>query len=1553
MDDFLADRYLWDAIYHVFFGEAIVAEFFVNKIDKEKLCKNIKVFYEIEPENDANFYARYFIDCILGLHDKIDKERKKKYGKELTFNYMKRAKDQVIQGLLPYITKSKKPENITNKEAHNLSFFLLLLRDTYPGAFETFYEELYPLIKEIGNERLSLALGPMFFSLLKKPPQKSFFENYQIDINSIPDLFKSALIMTSSEACNELQRKITNMFQYPNKFPYIADDVFTCVNTVISTNSTFTDLLKQLFIEYLASGDYDLIIQNMKPFLMIVPYFIIGHYDFVSANIHEVSSLLLQKYPPSAAAGLVLRIRNDAKLLELVSFLTGQENSLTPADLYDKSIVYYLQYTLGNPEILNYASLKYYMITDKTAETDFDFIRMYSVFRIFFSVFNNPQTHAKKILDNMNEYLVSIKNKENREKIALDLFSLIFLKNKKNQFIFTTFLAKILLRMIAPLTTNKYVQNANTLIQKTPFWQKDPPFISFFTRDPSDIFEAIRTKNWQTANELTSCIPYYRKIYILAHSVDAFINENDVTHVPEEAQKHISQVKLEVSLSTFPNNLIESMREQHKEYEQLLEKRSEGNPIDALQSTKWSPVSKYVDSFYNAIDLDPYLETIKVSPKLHDFSSYLNEYRHMTNTNKFDFIGALENAFNHGRVDYATKLASMCNKDLMEIILNNRGRFYITTDFIKDKYKKYPLEMIALAVTEVDPIIINQFDGINDCLRKFVSPNNMQAAKKTQQQKLNKLMKMVESDECDVSAIDDIVYTIPARDIIEKLLEKESFNSASIKLLSLVDYEATEEERGKILDIILKYTLTIEKGSSIDITRKLLAKSKSLAIRYMKSLSFEEAEDAIVDAFSRMSEEPLFISKLVSEFQEHFLNLLAKFGRTEKFIPLFLHDCPEGQRNILEAFVNLPQVIYTNCENLDSDEVIRVLLEHRDAIFQLTDVQKPILNDERLMKLVKTFSTPIQVFKAISFLKPFFEDTRMLEEYTKEFVAKLIRTINVDSIEAEDKSRQTVLLAVKIWNIFGDSEKLLILRRLVEYSPFIRFGFTYNFSSFGTEEFGEYLVSACLKADLTEMAAVVCKAYDTPSDYLTAHTAFKQFILNLFSDAKKNDFSQTFRIEKFRVKGWGENTKPFYDGTLHFISPILKISSFPATMLQRIIKADLSDITKNPMKYKASIWNYTNETVAVLLELSKGIRNAQITSKSENDKLNQQRATHAQFFIQRHCELPNAISILVSIGNYSAAYQSLWRIDSEREREEAFIHQFFLPGIAEENSRNFIAFIKSQDPTLQLTSSLWDHLQELMQKKGCIQGLVFVYEFRNYLEDMALNALSLFTTAKTLNDKYVLIGKTFAALDNARRCRSGEMTLTPPFKASNISTEELNETFELVSLQLRFCQFCFESGKVACTDDMDLIHNPDSAALMAASLMLDGNENQLYESICEITNVSHNEVVAKAVDILCERQPLDSLNYLSGLKKKNYDLSIELMIKVIKQLSLGPMFMFIPQFITLEDDLRKRAMLFIDFDFLPHAYEIIFENKFDDLMPFVGYRASQTGNSMTLLNFTK
>lgn len=1518
------DRSTWDSIYHALFNETLLFNLFYSLGDKEIIIRNLHNYFKIENKSDENFYRRYVIDSILKRFGQSNIMK----NEEIVIYYLNKSPDQVAKALLPYITSDNTGKTFTVKEIHNISFFLLAFYDTYPGAYKILYNKFKNLIESITISAIYECIGQETLWLLKEIPS-DFANSINIDPASIVNIFSMPIFFTDPNFTQILQTKITNLYLYPNQFPKMPDLAFSCMNTTISLDLHFMDLMNQMSIEYLTSGDYNLMISNFKLFQTTIPYFLVAHHDLIYKDLRGILPLLNETFQPSRASQLVARFRNDYRLLEIVQFLSTTAKRYTLEDLVKFSIPFLVKNAIGNSDLINYSKLRYFTVSDRHAKIDFDFIKCYAIFKTFFSILTSPPAYSGKFVDQIGELLGSITIPQIREIICIDIFSLLFMK-KNDAFIFNTSVVRMFIKVLSSHSTNQYIANASQMFQKIPFWQKDPQFQSFFERNPQEIFESILSQKWDRAGLLTQGLPMYRRLFLLAYGLNAAMSGNPI---PEESKVYENIIRLEYELNSKDES--PSCAQMFPQYSGLFSKRRKLNIVNADDMAR---AQNDLEAFYNCIDLGPLLQDLHRYKSLYDFSFYLNEYRHVTNSNKLDICRAVLIARKSGNTDFAEKICKMAGKTVLEVMLERLED--IDESFIRENYSDHKLEMITLAITHYNPSLIFNLENVPSCIKSYVRGSTN--SETSEQRRLLELERLISESQ----NVDDVLFTVPHRDVLISLLRLPELNEVAYDVLQTVEYTAVEEEISKVLSAKIKYVLSSASSTDAVSAMKILTEkcSKDTALFYLKTHANTEDIKPIEFLLDQNINDNNFVAKIIEAFPTHFRTLLQKFGKYPETLKIFERYCPQSCEDILSGYKSLPSAVLSKLSTVDKNSIISVLVDSPTDIFLLSQNVMYFLDDFSLEFLIESIDDLNERCKVMKFLSNFFGAADRLNSAISKVVNAIVKRISINSIESEDAAILQLNMALSIAR--NNERKIIqLLINILRLSPFSLRSAPYDFSLFGEESFGMFITDFCSCLDFIDVGISACEIFGISADFIYSRIAFYQLRFGLYNEAKSHPLSQNANLDHYIHKGWNQNSTPFLDATALFIMPLMKATIAPPSLAKELLELTIPISPKSYAKIEYDIYNKLKQLTANFIQRSHANPGLQSISRTADEKKRLELVMHAKYFVLRYFSISNTLSCLVMMHCMSDAYQTLFKIENQAEAVDLFMHYFYLPAISALNASAFCEFMHTQDPTYTLTASFWDGLLVYLREMQMNENLAFVYNFRKMHSQEAIAILNLFPTKHSSDEMYRATGRAFIAL---------EMALQEQHNISDISYEELRETYQLVGIQLNFYQFLYENKREKYSEVFDLVHNPSSGAKMAAILLLEAHDNApLYQDIMKTTGVDLSDIIAAATEIINEVEPEKSLEKIKLLKGRNPDLALQIIRKTLPLLCLSKKNIYIPQFIFLVDDLRTRALLFIEYDCLGEASELVHTEKMADLNTLVAYRASQTGSDLIVLNFVK
>jgi hypothetical protein len=321
---------------------------------------------------------------------------------------------------------SKSVEPIDELIATNLSCLLLIFHDSHSGIFRILRDQILNLLQRITPGFLFSVLGVDFLFLYGDRPPIEFLRTAALDFRNMNAIFRSPSIFGCPESGSILQGRAYGLSPFPPESNDIDLWILALVNSALIAGAHFVDCISQNVIEFLIEGRVDHIPLNFTYMRVLAPYVLVGCHSLIFAKLDDAIPLLRAEYPPSVAADCLSRICNDIALMNLMSFLTDQPVSL--AELTAASFPKRLEFVLAQEELLNFANFRFLVISDAVVDTDFDFVKGYGIYRLFLSLFQPTLPgQVKQIILDLGKLLGSIRNDMTRQKMGIDLFSLLFL----------------------------------------------------------------------------------------------------------------------------------------------------------------------------------------------------------------------------------------------------------------------------------------------------------------------------------------------------------------------------------------------------------------------------------------------------------------------------------------------------------------------------------------------------------------------------------------------------------------------------------------------------------------------------------------------------------------------------------------------------------------------------------------------------------------------------------------------------------------------------------------------------------------------------------------------------------------------------------------------------------------------------------------------------------------------------------------------------------------------------------------------------------------------
>jgi hypothetical protein len=230
--------------------------------------------------------------------------------------------------------------------------------------------------------------------------------------------------------------------------------------------------------------------------------------------------------------------------------------------------------------------------------------------------------------------------------------------------------------------------------------------------------------------------------------------------------------------------------------------------------------------------------------------------------------------------------------------------------------------------------------------------------------------------------------------------------------------------------------------------------------------------------------------------------------------------------------------------------------------------------------------------------------------------------------------------------------------------------------------------------------------------------------------------------------------------------------------------------------------------------------------------------------------------------------------------------------------------------------------------------------FMNRFEQVVENSLKLYHAASNVERRLYYIAFAHEMLDQAINHRENGTVCHPAYEPSSDTLSELIAKRELLKLQERVANMCYTLD-IDFTEQFDIIHNPRSAANIAAHCLFYNNAHILKE-VVRRTAVPMPRIIERLVVLFT---PSDSQAITTFLKKYMEAHPKEARVfglTFLQALAGARCWRTMLEVIVLvEQDQVVRAQLFLEYDYLNEA--IASAELLPDLLPLIAHRAALLG----------
>ena len=1434
-------------------------------------------------------------------------------GENTPLSFLETLDDPVVKELLPFISGKFKKSDLNEAKKHNITFFLIVFRDTYPAEFYMLIAEIQKLTELTGIEMMHSLIGPEIVSFFDKIP-KNFWKSIDVDMNQLPTYFNFPQTFQQKDSFYELQEILTKKYEFPATFPDVFNgDKFSFANTSVVKKKHFVDLVFSPFFESIISGDYSSVEEQCHYLPDLSAYFIASQRDILYADLSMCIELFGMQHPKSIASEMLERYKGDYEITQMLSFLS--KTDVCTGDIEANSVPYILSEVIMDQSIHQFRMPPSFLISDKDATNDMDFIAGFWSIKSVLENINKPSS-----LPLVEKYLAQIKDVNFREKIVTDIFSFLFIRNKDNYFMCVPLFAEAILSVLMKYSDNEYIATGFSLLSSV----HPKTLLELFNKDRSGVFFAMDEKDWEKAYALAGQTKY-RKMVDLAKEVNLV-----VTGGSSSTNK---QVLLESGLSTFSKwSEIEAPDKENELIVQLLKQRSKATSesFDVLPETeKWTPSSTFVEMFEtDGLEMiasghaNLYINTIH-GERLSSFIKYCSlyykcaslsnfEFSSLTSGFGFDMKRALSGPVNCGSIDLASQLANICGIDLFMFILMHQKDFEITPELINFFIEQYPMEAAALALSgNMSKDAIRNLKNVPKIFSRF-------------------------SDERELSTyedLDDTLFNSDHYEILKKLLAKniEELTDEDIYVLDVVSYSAKTKEEEKTVDIIMSTHVIFKEFKSApetnsEIVEKLVFMNElQKAIRYTKAVNEDNVIMKLVEVCQKNA-----VEEVLTAFADKYELFIPLCVSKPCLIPSVLKIARGKAKTFLENLSLLPPSLIHNYKN--KNELVAFFSQSIEKVLLFRKEFLNFVGDEEVFAICRSFVETDSFMKCLLHMVRFMKDKAKLSNWWCNYIITKTKQ-KIRTAEDEEKLIKYFYSIEPMLDYFSslklDVTEIKMMHDLVIQKLFRRIG-SYDFSP-------ETLLLICHLTDQEDTAIECGKLFDISLGQFYLQRAHAAIILGLFNTARDYVNRSGESVSSFKSH---ENCSII---STSFLEPLNFPPTFDIIAHQSIMLVPPKEIAKSRLPPQ-HIYNLISNSYNALINKVQG--------KTITGQTSEQRK-ELRFYMSNHMESKYAIPILTFKKQYDRVYQLLMSISDDQEREECFIKGvFFVAASNEKELTKLVNFVLSQDQNLFITRNLWDALIDFTKKRDMLHTLFHIYMFRNQLEDLASTSIALMKTAVGVEQNICLLGHANAALTECELCRQKKMALTPPYIASSATMEQITQQKQVVDLLLNFCIFCeSHPDTVKYSSKYDILHN-DAAYTEIMYTLIEQMDDGMIKSVFEV--VPELRYTMSDVYDRIAKLPINKLMEIIN-HFKNSNISPEffesLTTGTMKSISMTKNWASIMCLIMIaKSDPREQCTLFIEYDFLAEAYQSADNNGLDDMFPLIAHRCAQVGSLQVLQN---
>lgn len=1481
--------------------------------------------------------------------------------------FLNQINDSAVNDIIPYIKDRTKTIDSTNtKIIHNLGFFLLLFKESYPALYECLHSDIRRIIDSFDPTSLLKILGIPFFHLLSQCPTTAI-ENYDFEPHMIFDILDETCDPT---ILRSIQKRIVDLFPYPNDYPDVPNSAAqSYLNTCIRTNSHFFDVLAKLFYDNLQTFQLEKVPTLMRVFPIVVPYFLLAYQPLIYQNFDKYYRLIAAALPKSPAQKVQELMQKDFQIIELVNFLSG--NEITINDLLEHTLPYHLQYVLHQKQLLEFQSFFGFVYNEKDWQTDYDFIYSYNIIRLMTELaLINPSSQDILIvkLENLQMFLKLITNKQLLDKLTVDMFSFLFVQ-KDNQFCFTKTIANIILQILIRFNpNNNYFKMGQMSLQSQ---DKGDNLKEYFGLNRQSLLHLLLEEKWTDATILSEASELYWKDFILGTAMHSLCHSYMTPVACQEFQKEFN---IEVGFSTYSiEDSLTFLRSEYPQFESLIDRRINTPKADILipfsdrenWSNLMSVVRKITPSFILNSELEE--ESILIPQKSRHLISLID------NTKLFQKCFILSpklsilteddsqeiplNAINvlNGPIDscsfeLARHVASMIHVDLFEFVLSHLNDFNITTSFIEEFYKDHPIVCSALMMTQLSKAEISELPSeITSNYSIRYENEKDQKDNENENDLFRQAVDGLNDKTKSIEFFDDYLYRIDHSMFCDEILKRIGSISEEtlLYLLDSVGYTMTDAQKKeyKFLFVKIEIQKVLKETSLIDsqiiFTKLIQMKKIQLLAEYIEFCNDSQFENII--EITKVLQVRKDIKLFLSFFPQYYIDLL-KSG-DENLISILLELRNDHQ---FISFAHLPKEIRTNSNINDSQSIVDAFSKRPELISNMNQDISNLLTDNDLIELLKMTPNSEMIYN-YSHFKTIFKDRSILNDYLKNKIDGYLQNMIVNDIETEENVLKSLLEFDFFLNSInfsetGNTEFLKKLTNLIQFvgeRPFMHTKIQYDF---GHTNYSN-LFTICLILDVdSSLAYSLCDMFNLDHlDFLLQRAYIPNSIYQLpiiqemFQEYEGRYGSQSIDFTHFNFKDNPYDKSDLINNNSPFLLPYQKLSFFNSEVITIMLITGIDWLTPNASPAPLQIYQECQ------MSYKKNRKKPRVVNKKD--------VQTCLMFIRRYGSIESNLRMAVYFDDFENILPHLLMVDNTDQRDELFVNAVYATAVAINVYSQVYETFHIFRETEPLVDHLWAYLVDFLDRKEILYSLEFCYTEMKRFDDLGKVHIKLFSRQTDMMKKVFYIQNAHINFQKA---------LQDQIELSN--SQECIQLGNLTGLQKTIFEFVIENRLSNLKESIDII-NDDEAAIYVGSLFMkfcnnQERRNELVNTIIDIKKVQMKKIIAKLCDSYKDA-PVDQLKEFLKFKKEEphyYEYYLEQLLRLISK-SEKTFHLIHPLIYYGVKSNKLKVMLFIEYDFLVEAFTIVSsqpeEEDLSEYYPMIAHRASMLGIDELVLNCTK